>query len=212
MLLKNIRIILSALILVVLFEGCASIPRASVGLSEELTQMIIHSRKSHLNLLDGYTTIRKAEVDRFMTEDFIPSFTARFVAESGVLANIESAATNERKGAEILEFSEAAFPIINEKRTLLMGAVDQIDQQIRSEIEAHYLDMLNVNQALTAHLASAAEVVQTRLQLQHQLGFDISEVRSLDRANELMNKMLDLSIKAEDLPQVINDFNEKLKD
>ena len=197
--------------LVLLLGGCASVPQASVDLSEELTRMIINSRKSHLNLLDEYTAIQKAEVERFMNDEFIPSFTGRFVSESGVLVNIMAADTDEQKGAEILEFSEAAFPIINQKRSQLIRVVDQIDQAIRREIEAHYQDMLNVNQALTAHLASAAEVVQARQQLQQQLGLDMSERLPLDRANEIMQKMLDLSIKAEDIPKVIDDFKEKAK-
>lgn len=210
MLFKNTKVILSGFVLVLLLGGCATVPQASVDLSTELTRMIIHSKEAHLNLLDQYTAIRKAEVEKFINEEYIPSFTARYVAESNVLAYIQAAETDEQKGAEILEFSEAAFPVIDERRSLLMGAVDQIDNVIRTQIESHYQDMLNVNQALTAHLASAAEVVQTRQQLQQQLGLDISERLSLDRANEIMQKMLDLSIKAEDLPEMIDDFKEKI--
>lgn len=204
---KYIRLFLCLMLL----TGCASVPKASVELSEELTGMIIKSKQSHLNLLDGYTSIRKAEVDKFMNEKYIPSFTANFVRESGVLGYIQAAQTDKEKGAEILEFSEAAFPIINEKRRVYMEAVNQMDLLLRREIEAHYQEMLNVNQALTAHLASAAEVVQTRQQLQQQLGVDTENILPLDRANQIMEKMLDLSTKAEDIPSLINNFKEKLK-
>lgn len=210
--LKKLQITLSSLLLVLLSWGCVSVPQASVELSGELTRMIDHSRQTHLNLLDGYTAKHKAEIENFLTEKYVPSFTANFVAESGVLANIQSAETDEEKGAEILEFAEAAFPIIDEQRRIYMEVVNEMDQVIRREIEAHYQNMLNVNQALTAHLASAADVVQTRQHLQQQLGLNTeNSLLSLNRINETMEKMLDIDTKAEDIPELLNEFKRKLK-
>ena len=195
-----------------LLTSCVSVPRATVTLSGELSQMIIHSRQSHLQLLDQYTALRKAEVDRFLEEEYVPAFTGRFVRESGVLYNIQAASTDEAKGAEILEFAEAALPVIYQKRAVMVQAVDEMDKLIRIRIEAHYQQMLQINQALTAHLGSAADVVQTREELQRQLRVDVDTLIPIDKMNKVMEKMLQAGAKAEDIPGLLEDFKEKLNE
>jgi len=199
-----------ALAMLLLVTGCLSVPKASVDLSGELTQMIIHSRQSHLMLLDEYTSTRKAAVDKFMEEEWIPSFTANFVRESNILGNIQKAQTDEQKGAEMIEFAQAALPLIAERRSTLMDAVDQLDKLIRTQVEAHYQQMLNVNQALTAHLASAAKVVESREQLQRQTNVNTDTLIPVDKMNEVLEKMIKAGAKAEEIPQLLNDFKDKL--
>ncbi|MBB6609993.1 hypothetical protein H7F15_02995 [Pontibacter sp. Tf4] len=195
-----------------LLTSCVSVPRATVTLSGELSQMIVHSRQSHLQLLDQYTAMRKAEVDRFLEEEYIPAFTGRFVRESGVLHNIQAANTDEAKGAEILEFAVAALPVIYQERAVMMQAVDEMDKLIRTSIEAHYQQMLQTNQALTAYLGSAADVVQTREELQRQLRVNVDTLIPLDKMNKVMEKMLQAGAKAEDIPVLLEDFKEKLNE
>lgn len=209
---KSLRGTLSlcAAALVLLITSCVTVPKASVELSGELTRMIIHARQSHLRLLDQYSALQRAKVDKFMEEEYVPSFTANFVRESGVLANILSASTDEEKGAEIIEFAQAALPIIDERRNSMMGAVNEMDALIRSQVEAHYQEMLNVNQALTAHLGSAAEVIETRRQLQRQLNVDADSLVPIDKVNQVMEKMLRAGAKAEDIPGLLNEFKEKV--
>lgn len=199
-----------ATLFLLLAPGCVSVPKAAVDLSGELSQLIIYARQSHLMLLDEYTSTRKAAVDQFMEEEWIPSFTANFVQESGILSNIQKAQTDEQKGAEMIEFAQAALPLIAERRAALMDAVAQMDGLIRTRIEAHYQEMLNVNQALTAHLASAAKVVQAREQLQNQLRVKPGNLLPIDKMNEALEKMLRAGTKAEQIPALLNDFKDKL--
>ena len=190
--------------------GCVTVPKASVELSSVLTGMINSSRQSHLRLLDEYTALRKAEVDRFLEKEWVPAFTSNFVQESGILDNIQAAPTNAEKGAEILEFAQAALPIIAERRKTMMDVVEEIDQIIRREIEAHYQEMINVNLAVTAHLRSAADVVQAREDLQKQLNIDVDEMVPLDQVNQTMEKLLSAGTKAEEIPGMLNEFKTKL--
>jgi hypothetical protein len=170
----------------------------------------MRSRQSHMRLLDEYTNLRRAEVDRFLEKEWIPAFTANFVRESRILDNIQVAKTDADKGAEILEFAQAALPLISERRSAMMGAVDKIDNLIRSQVEAHYQEMLNVNQALTAHLGSAAEVAEIRQQLQRQLKVDVERLIPIDQVNQVMEKMLKAGTQAEEIPGILNEFKEKL--
>jgi len=192
-------------------SSCISIPRQSVELSAELTQMTIRSRQSHLELLDAYTMLRRDQAERFLEEEWIPTFTANFVQESNILNNIEDALTPEAKGAEILEFAQAALPRINERRNSLFGVINGMDLIVRNRIDSHYQEMLNVNNALTAHLESAAKVVEIRQQLQSKMNVNVEELVPLDKMNEIMEKLLKSGAQAEQIPSLLKEFKNKIK-
>jgi len=164
-------------------SSCISIPRESVELSAELAQMTMRSRKSHLELLDAYTMLRRDQAERFLEEEYIPSFTANFVQEANILNNIEDAPTPEAKGAEI----------------------------VRNRIDSHYQEMLNINHALTAHLESAAKVVEIRQQLQSKMNVNVEELIPLDKMNEIMEKLLKSGTQAEQIPSLLEEFKNKIK-
>lgn len=191
-------------------SSCISIPRESVELSAELTQMTMRSRQSHLELLDAYTMLRRDQAERFLEEEWIPTFTANFVQEANILNNIEDAPTPEAKGAEILEFAQAALPIINERRNSMFEVINGMDLIVRNRIDSHYQEMLNVNNSLTAHLESAAKVVEIRQQLQSKLKVNVEELIPLDKMNEIMEKLLKSGTQAEQIPALLEEFKNKI--
>ena len=168
------------------------------------------SRKSHLELLDSYTTLRREQADRFLEEHWIPTFTANFVEESNVLSYIEQAETPEKKGAEMIEFAQAALPIISERQNSMFQVIDGVDQIIRNRIESHYQEMLAINQALTAHLSSAAKVGEIRRQLQTRANINVEELIPLDAMNETMEKLLKAGMQAEKIPDLLEEFKNKI--
>ncbi len=192
-------------------SSCISIPRQSVELSAELAQMTMRSRQSHLELLDAYTMLRRDQAEKFLEEEWIPSFTASFVQESNILNYIENAPTPEAKGAEILEFAQAAFPIINERRNSLFEVINGMNLIVRNRIDSHYQEMLNVNHALTAHLESAAKVVEIKQQLQNKMNVNVEELVPLDKMNEIMEKLLKSGTQAEQIPSLLKEFKNKIK-
>lgn len=193
-----------------MMSSCVTIPRQSVELSAELTQMIMRSRESHLQLLDAHTSIRRDQTEKFLNEQWIPSFTARFVTESNILENIQKAPSKEEKGAEILEFAQAALPIIEARRISMLNVVQGMDNVVRNRINSHYQEILNVNQALTAHLASAANVVEIRQQLQTKMDIQVEKLVPLDKMNEIMEKLLKGGMEAEQIPALLEEFKNKI--
>lgn len=196
---------------ILFFSSCASIPRQSVDLSMEMNRMVLSSRKAHLELLDSYTALRLEQAEQFLEEHWIPSFTARFVEESNVLNYIEKAETAEEKGAEMIQFAQAALPVISEKQNELFKVINEIDNIVRGRIDSHYQEIINVNQALTAHLSSAAKVVEIRQQFQKQANINIENLIPLDEMNETIEKLLKISIQGEKIPDLITEFKNKLK-
>lgn len=199
------------LLLILVMISCVSIPRQSVELSTELTQMILHSRESHLQLLDAHTSLRRAQAEKFLNEQWTPSFTASFVTESNILENILKAPSKEEKGAEILAFAQAALPIIEVRRNSMLNVIQGMDNIVRNRITSHYQEILNVNLALTAHLASAANVVEIRQQLQSKMNIQVEKLVPLDKMNEIMEKLLKGGMEAEQIPALLEEFKNKIK-
>lgn len=192
-----------------LVGSCASVPKESVALSRELESMINSSRRAHIEMLEYNTQLQLDKVDNFLNEKWIPDFTSSFVKESGILDNIENAPTNEKKGAEILEFAQAALPIIEERRSEMTSVIFQMNNLVKQKIEEHYREMLYVNQALTAHLSSAAEVNDIREQLRDRINIKENLV-PVDKMNKILEDLIKSGAKAEKIPDLLQKFKESL--
>lgn len=82
---KNIYLVFISFFLV----GCATIPKQSAMLSQELSGMIRNCRTSHIALLDEYLLERRNRIDDFMKNQWIPKFMENFTKESGVMNELE---------------------------------------------------------------------------------------------------------------------------
>lgn len=179
----------SFIIVLIVLQGCSSVPKESIALSQELEIMIINSKRAHLELLDLNLRIQLERIDHFLQTQYIPSFVGSFVDNSAILEALETLETEEEKRAELHQFIQAALPIINEKRSEMTHRVMELHTAIRQRIEAHYQEILQVNQALTAHLASASSVVEAREDLRQKLEqsqWTIPIEQMNDSINELM--------------------------
>lgn len=192
-----------------LMQGCVSVPKESVFLSQELNAMIRNSRKAHLELLEDNTELRLKQIEDFIQKEYTPDFIGTFVTTSGVLDSIQKAPTYAQKGMEILTFSQAAIPLIDERRTEMKEVVLGMDRIVKKNIEGHYQEILNVNQALTAQLSSAAEVVEIRKELQQRLNIS-QDLMPMDNINRTMEDLIDAGGKTEKLPELLEKFKQSL--
>jgi methyl-accepting chemotaxis protein len=199
------------LICVFLLAGCATIPKQSAMLSEELSGMIKSARISHLALLDEYLSERRSRVDEFMKTTWIPKFMDKLTKNSGVMDDLNQATDNDKKRQIMNEFQEDASNSIAERRISLVDAVNDIGEQIRNKIEEHYDQMQIVNQALTAHLRSAEQVNTTRDELLKSINVPIKEMIPFDKINQGLDKITAFEGKGEELNAKINELKSILK-
>lgn len=185
----NPRRLLPLLITAGLLIGCASVPRQAAELSGELGGMIRESRVTHLALIDEYVGERRRRVDDFMNRDWIPKFTKNFIVEAKLDQELASAKSTEEKTQVHQEFQEAAARRINERRTLLVNAVDEVGRLLRARIDEHYDQMELVNQALTSHLRSAEKVNATRDELLRLAKIRPNELIPFAQLNQVVEKM-----------------------
>jgi hypothetical protein len=76
---------------------------------------------------------------------------------------------------------------------------------MKDEVRAHYADMLTVNQAITAHLMSAARVGEARDELLKQLKISGKEVFPVDKINDIMDKIVRYEGKLDELPKYVDE-------
>ena len=140
-----------------LASGCATISRDTASLSVEIGGMISSSRQSHLNLLDEYINERRARIEYFMHNEWIPQFLQSFVKkvdlEKEICGNIES----YDSALVLRDFTEAASKRVIERRYKLSAALDDIERELRMNINNHYNNLERANNALTANLRSFRE-------------------------------------------------------
>lgn len=178
------------LLCMVIATGCATVPKESVELSSELTRMIRTAEKTHLTLLDQYVKERKQRADDFLRKTWTPRFMENALKDTRLLQLLAGENDPAAKAALVQEFMEDAGSEIATRRASIIDAIDQVDKSLRTAIGGHYADMLIVNQALTAHLRSAAEITETRSQLLAALKVDPRSLLPLDEINDILESIL----------------------
>jgi hypothetical protein len=185
--------------------GCATVPKESVALSDELTGMIRSAEAAHLALLDQYLAQRRERATEFMEKVWIPTFMSNAVKDTRILDSLDARHDQEEKEALLREFTEDASVQIQKRRASLIDAVDEVGRTLRESITAHYSQMLAVSQALTAHLESAANVTEARDQMLASLKVDLKKLAPLDEVNGVLDKVMTYGSKAEDIKKAVNE-------
>ena len=111
----------------------------------------------------------------------------------------------------MLEFSEAAMKEIYARRTAQVAALDDIERAMKDEVGAHYADMLTVNQAITAHLMSAAKVTEAREELLNQLKVNPKNIIPIQKINDIMDKIVRYEGKLDELPNYIDEAKKLIR-
>jgi hypothetical protein len=157
------------------------------------------NKLEEINMIDEYMTERRHSVDVFMEQKWAPDFMALFIDESAVLKNLEKATTKRERQQIMLEFTKAASKEISNRRDSLMDSLDEIERVLKEAIEYHYADMVAINQALTAHLYSAAKVTTARKELLEQLKIKPEQIVPIHKINNSIEKIISFEGRVEDL-------------
>lgn len=204
---KNTKICCLVFLTTIFIFGCASIPKESVILSEELTSMILSARDSHLAIVEGYFNEKRKQVDKFLDKEWTPDYMDDFVKTSGVLKDYENAKSENEKHKIMNDFAKAASEEIYKRRMSMIDGLNKIENQCKHKIEEHYSNMLLTNQSLTAHLRSATKVTTTRNKLMNKLKILPEEILPLNKIEEKLEPIMEYKGKIEDLKSVFGGIN-----
>jgi len=187
--------------------SCTTIPQQAPQLSEELGNKINSLEKSHLTLLHAYFDQKRAEVDRFIDDVWVPEFAGNFFSNAQIQEAwdhiVQSKDTKER-----LDFLLAATPPlqaqITEKRQELIKPLDDLEHQVEAAVREEFNLARSANNTITSFLATTAKIDENRQRYMKML--NISEDKISSVISETDEVLADLVAKSEDVPAKIDDL------
>lgn len=187
---RILSIVGTAALLLVVASGCTSVPPAAPVLSAELGSRIQETRAAHRALVRMYMDDKRAEVDRFLMEEWVPVFARDlFQKQPVVRAWDEVVRSNDPKMR--LDFLVGLGPrlqaAINRKRTELIRPLDEMERSILRRLDDNYDQMLALNATLTGLLASASRGGETRQEILKMLNAQQKLPSYLDKVDEVVN-------------------------
>jgi len=174
--------------------------------------MIRSAKVAHLSLLNQYIIQRRERINEFMERVWTPKFMENALKDTKIIELINMAKDNKEKGELFKEFEEDANVQISKRRSALIDAVDDIRNTLQEAITNHYDQMLAVNQALTSHLQSAAEIGEIRDKLISALNVEPNKLLPMDKIDNVMNSVLTYQSKTEDILNTANQIRTIIKE
>ncbi len=177
---KILNCYLLILILLIGIVGCATIPKESVKLSENLSEMIESTKASHVNLVNRYFAEKKNEVKRFVIEEYKPVF----IKDVG-----------NRLKAQNKEFTfelyDKAMERILKKMDQWVGEVEEMRIGVLNELDGHYQLMNQTNEAITNLLRSASKVEEARKELIERSKMEAEKIIDFGKLDERIQGIID---------------------
>lgn len=167
-------------VLLVAITGCATIPKESVELSENLSEMIESARTSHVNLVDKYFAEKENEVKRFVIEEYKPVF----------IRNIRDKLKAQNKEFTF-ELYDKALERILKRMDQWVGEVEEMRIELLNELDEHYHLMTRANEAITNLLRSASKVEETRKKLIERSGIEAEKIIDFGKLDERIQGIID---------------------
>lgn len=184
------------LLSVTLLISCATIPAAAPQLSAELTGRIQETRLAHLQAVRMYTDERRKEVDRFIENEWVPTFAKELFQQPAISAAWDDV-VRSNDPVRRLEFITALGPRlqtqINAKRIELMQPLDEVERLITRHLDDHYNQMLAMNATLTGMLEAGAEASAIQQNISRRLDAENRLPDFLNTADRVVQRLLDTS-------------------
>lgn len=188
-----------------LLGGCVSVPKESAQLSADLGTMIRDARESHLALIDEYMRARRARMDEFIDQKWIPTYMKKYLKESKFTELYDAEKNPSEKAAIVEEFQQQASKDIAQQRAAMANGLSDVEKLLRKRIADHYDQMQVVNEALTAHLLSAAKVTAARDDIMKKLKVPPNSLVPLEKLDSTLRKIERFEGKAEGVLQLVNE-------
>ena len=227
---RNLIIVLT----LVIFSGCASIPKEVVTLSQTLGKDIKVLHNSHINTVEVYFGKIKYDINSFIDEKYAP-FIIHYVLKSelvnykqgktSLFGTIEIAGQKEgQKEANdaltvMVDFQEAARKQIESKREELLSPILKQESEITNAVNQSYENVQYANSSITAYLQSIRKVKEAQQQALSMVGLEGSDslvTNSLVKLSEHIEKAVksgkEIDIKSDDAYKQLEKVTNQIKE
>lgn len=159
--------------------GCASIPAEAPALSQELGNRITAIEESHLTLLHTFFNQKRAIVDQFINDEWIPHFADEFFSHPTITEAWDTIVLEDDTAAR-MEFLLRVGPRlqrkINAKRRELIAPLDNLEAAMALKLQGEYTQARAINNSLTSFLISAADISANQSRFLDRLGMSDAQV------------------------------------
>lgn len=151
MLLKKKFAVNGAMIFLILMTsmGCATVPKESVELNQEVGKGILESQRTHVNLLNKYFVMKKAQVDLWIESEYLPEY----------IKNIKNLLKKAGKSETLddAQIKDIIHDVITE-RDQKQADLEKTRLLLLEKVDTHYDQLIRANSSVTALLQSLVDV------------------------------------------------------
>ncbi len=204
--------------LLVLLNGCTTIPAEAPALSAELGKRISALQTANIRLLKRFFDQKRYEVDRFIEQQWIPLFAQQLFSKPQ-LAKAWDTIVRENNKQQRLLFLKKIGPklqiAINKKRRELIQPLDALEAKIETRLREEYTLALSVNNSLTLLLSSAAKNTEYRQRYLAKAGINAEQLGKIiehtdSKVAELLGKTTDLRSRSKQFQQSLQELKNKI--
>jgi hypothetical protein len=215
LIMKMFRILLLVLFTVV-FAGCATIPKQSYLLSEELGIKLNSLEDSHLELLHRFFDQKRAQVDNYIRERWIPEFAQNLFGDpalAGQLKDLTETGSPEDMLNAFVFMGTSLQTDINNKRTEMILPLDELENLLEQKIRNEYNVTRSINNTLTSFLYSASKVDENRIRFMEMFGISQDKINEvIDETDHIVEELVKAGGKAAELGEKGTEYLDKLNE
>jgi hypothetical protein len=209
---RNLLLVL----LTAIFTGCATIPKQSYLLSEELGIKLNSLEDSHLELLHRFFGQKRAEVDDYIRERWIPAFAQNLFGDPALAGQLKDLTESGSPGDMLNAFVFMGTTLqtdINNKRTEMILPLDELENLLEQKIRNEYNVTRSINNTLTSFLYSASKVDENRIRFMEMFGISQDKINEvIDKTDHIVEELVKAGGKAAELGEKGTEYLDKLNE
>lgn len=214
---KGLRKALPGILILVcaITVACASIPPEAPEMSAELGKRIAAIQDANLSLLHRFFDLKRAEVDRFIQNEWVPTLAQEVFSDSKIKKTWDIIVA-ENNPVDRLTFLVITGPKLQErinlKRAELIKPLDEIERRIEENLRNEYAQAGAINNTITSFLFSASKVDQNRNRYLAMTGITESKIgNAIDKVNTTVSDLVSGAKKVEGNAIKGEEYLKKLK-
>ena len=150
-----------ALLILLTFLGCASVPKEVVELSYTIGQDLKAVHLSYRQLIQTHFDGLRKQTTDFLDNKWTPTYIKKFIKKGNL---VERANNSDPKmvllGVRL--WAEAAIEEIEKKKKELIDPIDKDEKELLDSTDEAFAQIISANAAITAHLNSIRKVKEVR--------------------------------------------------
>jgi hypothetical protein len=189
--------------------GCSTIPPETVALSELVGTRIQSANAAHLTLVRAYMDDRRARVEAFLMDEWLPRFAREYLGQPEIAAMYDrvcrDGSAEDRLQLSLIIATDTQTELQARRRDYI-GGLDRAQRALERQIRDFTDQTLVMNRALTAHLQSLVDVQAQQDRWLEQVGTSRTDINqqleavgaAVDRLTEPLNRAEELAGRFED--------------